>query len=346
MTHIHKPLLLHLHNATMTLNDADLVGHSYGVSTIEGNARVQLGDVNSYSYHYSTSDAQDAIYRNTLTVTLRELLYHKSLYGSFVRVPTSAIFAQPLRESIDGKLKTLENYLGRVQEIEQTRILRSGENKHVFDHAIADPKVANYIRMAQQIHTRLSKHAKSHCSNKGSVSCLDDFCDLVERLSRQIAARVSLDKAFDQLQNQDVPQKTRQEQRDAQETSEQPSTGSAPQSAPSRLNSVAGWEQEYLYATQDFWRQLTSTLQDMANMQRRCWRKSSKFFGAVLLAWFLLFFLFKHFLWRNAPKEAEFVVYLFPTFLTVSVTVVTLLNRRARYKWFRNGSNGMITLSA
>src|SRR5437868_490192 len=92
-------------------------GHIYGQSTIDGSATVQLGD--SYTYNYSTSDAKDAIFRNTLTVTLHGIANHKSLKGSFAKVPASDGFARSLKATLESKIETLEAYLTRVQEIEQ-----------------------------------------------------------------------------------------------------------------------------------------------------------------------------------------------------------------------------------
>lgn len=280
-----------------------LTGHIYGQSTIDGSATVQLGD--SYTYNYSTFDAKDAIFRNTLVVTLRGIATHKSLKGSFAKVPASDSFIGSLKAALESKIETLEAYLTRIQEIEQ-RHVHSPDGRELFESVQADAKVSQYMATAHALLPRLSETAKGRCSNKGHVTCLDEFCDLVERLSKQVAARISLDKAIEGIPVGDEPQIADGERSNTLQVN---STNNESGLASSPLeqhysDSPTNEQHEYLYATQDFWRQLTSIIDDMTKMQKRCWRKLATTVMLFVLIFVVVFVLcWRLFSFAGAPVE-------------------------------------------
>lgn len=321
--------------------------HTYGHSTIEGSARVQLGDINSYTYNYSILDARNAIYKNTLTVTLREILNHKSLTGRFAMFPASKIFTQPLLESITLQIETLEKYLSSMQEIEQRQIRIANslsKRSQMFENALVNPKVASHVNVTNNLIARLLQLAKSRCTNPESVSCLDDFCDLMDRLGMQIAARLSLDKAVEHL-----PSDTVNEQAEAQ----QPSASASISSDPATINSseppasteehaaVAGTmeDQEYLYATQDFWRQLALVLRKMIQIHYRSWLEPLKLTAVMTLFYLMVFGVFS--ILGPSPKDFDKdfgnmarTFYLFqrlgPLLLVIWIVIGVFMTRRAR----------------
>ncbi|KAK5070884.1 hypothetical protein LTR64_003858 [Lithohypha guttulata] len=248
--------------------------HTYGHSTIDGSARVQLGDINSYTYHYSFADTKDAIYKNTLAVTLSQIIHHQSLCGSFARIPASRSIARKLKESLSLKLDTLQTYLARVQKIEQKHVLSVApeSRNRMLESTMADSKVEVYINMTSSLLPKLSDLAKWQCSNKGQVSCLDDFCDLVERLIQQLAARRALGTTVAEIPGDSRGQAADEDVPTSLEG--QTNSDTHPADLPEQhRNNTSYNEQEYLYATRDFWRQLTSILQEMVSLPTRCWKR-------------------------------------------------------------------------
>ena len=251
-----------------------VVGHAYGPNTIAGSATVHLGDV--HSHHYSTTDAKDAIYRNTLTVVLREILEDVSSYGKPARLPCLPDFAQRRKDSTEAKLQRLELYLTRVQEIEQKEIhdsINQHDRKQVLDSIMAEGKVAQYLWLAKKKQHSLASHVRRRCSNREGLDCLDAICELVQRLSRQIAVRVSLDRAFEQLHLNNTNDLLDVGEMDVLESIDAGSFMGKAQAQPLRdprsTHALFTWQQEYLYATQDLWRQIVSILDDLLIIRSR-----------------------------------------------------------------------------
>lgn len=324
----------------MAATSSQLGRHIYGHSTIDGSAQVQLGDVNSYTYNYSILDARNAIYKNTLTLTLREVLSHKSLAGRFAMFPASKMFTLPWHESIALQIDTLEKYLSSMQEIEQRhiRVTQSFSSRSpMFENALADTKVTNCIAATNMLLSKLLKLAKSRCTSPGQVSCLDDFCDLVDRLGMQIAARLSLDKAVEHL-----PSNTVETQDDLQQFSTLASTVSDPNDTSSftpRLSAeesvaVAGSleDQEYLYATQDFWRQLALVLKKMLQIHSRSWLEPLKLLALMIFVYSLLFYWIGILTSDGRGTSEAFRIYhnLLPVVMAIWVMLTLWIARRTR----------------
>lgn len=260
---------------------AERSGHSYGSSNIDGAARVQLGD--TYTYNYSLAEAKEAIYSDTLTITLGQLLEHPSLQGRFSKVPGSGQISSRLREELTDKLELLQTYLARVQRTEQRSIQnRSSYNglEHL-QHALADRKVSAYMGTTIDLLPKLSNLAKSQCTNKPGVSCLDEFCDLVERLAKQINARRNLCGTIEHVpagaDSRALAEPTRIIPNEQTVLNGEDTDNTNIEADSHASGTIASDELEYLYATQDFWRQLAWILQTMLEMRRACWKRLLKY---------------------------------------------------------------------
>ncbi|KAK5943510.1 hypothetical protein PMZ80_004518 [Knufia obscura] len=271
--------------------------HTYGQSTIDGDARVQLGDVNTYSYHYTTSDAKDAIYSNALLIPIREMLEHPSLRGYFAAAGLSRLLSDSRRVAIQKKLDTLEQYLSRMQEIEKRQIESSrarDECARIIGIVIADARVSVYMQHTEQLFLKLSRLAKRRCSENNISLCNDDFCHLTERLQRQIAARKSIDRVVGRMSSalhhmNGSSAIIVEDSHNAQRMAVDANSVRAQIQPDVDMYELSDEAQEYLYATQDFWRQLSSVLKSLALVEKHCLRTVLSFLLAPVIAYILLF---------------------------------------------------------
>lgn len=307
-------------------------GHSYGNSNIDGAARVQLGD--TYTYNYSRAEAREAIYSNTLAITLGQIIGHGSLQGSFSKVPGSGQMSSRVRERLADRLEILQTYLARVQKIEQRYIRHGNDNAEVLQHlqrALTDRKVTAYIKSTSEMLPKLADLARTQCTNRGGVSCLDEFCDLVERLDKQTNARRNLCGALEHTpveESLDLVECLQPESR-VQLISETYSSVNDSQAVPKDD------ELEYLYATQDFWRQLAWILQEMLAVRRACWKRLLKYSSPTFFVVVAIVILINTIL-SEAPPLPRFLASAFGTFFVLWTAYAMVINRRFARRLMKN----------
>ena len=146
--------------------------------------------------------------------------------------------------------------------------------QQILISTMAGEKVSRYVALANKSLSDLALRTEESCSNIKSqdMDCLDDFCDQVPRLARQIALRTSLDGAFERLHLDSVHDFRHDSEANASVSIAQvaaPDGVSSPSQA--RLPSsyaLSVWQREYEHATQDFWRQVVSILRDLLNIRK------------------------------------------------------------------------------
>ena len=243
-------------------------GHVYGSNTIAGRANVQFGDVIN---HYSPVDANVGINNDSLVNTL-----HGLFEQSFVsQAPPRARWSVYLR-AFNSKLEYLESVLARLQRIEQKgmdgRDGRYYDRKSVLDLIVAEGQVAHHQAVAKALQLKLAVRARALCSNTEGLSCVDPFCDYLERLSRQITARANTDRAFEDVHLKDINDSLNSHAEDQAEEIRRYLALARRRSDSPSSRFVISCARDYLDAIKDFWIHLTSILEALLNI-RKMYRK-------------------------------------------------------------------------
>ena len=278
---------------------------------------VHLGNSNNFTL----DDARDAIYRSTLTDTLRSMAYNDSLRGFLVKIPFAASLTTSLKRDLDGKIASLEAHLKRVQAIEQ-RHANSAEAREFFASALNDSQVGQHMVMARSHAARLLIDAQSMCTSKDQAACMNDLCDQVQRVEKQMAARMSLEQVIGDIPAEDIPDIENDTAKPLSSEYSDMLTATVSPSQPFR--DASNEQQEYLYATQEFWRQLASTLESLGRFGRQSWiyaGKKAAFYTTIFTFIYMLEDLTTGFMVHDPEEKHLFLVF----FKLVMSFVVTYL---------------------
>lgn len=289
--------------------------HTFSSVTVTDTGKAHLGD----TYQYFAYNARETVYQSTLTTTIRDVLASKDLQRALLVVVDveSRIVSY---DECSRMLKDLEQLLSRLQEMEQRGLTGSNSARDFLEAAEGDFKTCEYKRAVEKTLRRVEKLATKTCTSSQSDICLDELCGLVQRMSRQISARICVREAISGLRHDD----------ETQQASLSDTTPLLP-TTNSRQLATAVDEAEYVYASQDFWRQLALVLKQImvkeTTTYRTDWLLGYLVIFAIAAIIALTFMITMSM--TDAPKEDQgtvpltfFVFFFFPlacfwTFITV-----------------------------
>lgn len=187
-----------------------------------------------------------------------------------------------------------------------------------------------------------------------SVTCADEFCDLFERLSTQTKARENINNVIGKLRlslGSIPPTRVGRETGAASDDGALPSfeDGMPSEIGKTQSQFVALDQQEYLYANQDFWRQLNIVLDGILRLQRRAWLRLLKTIIITVFIFFAVFSLMRWFMYLTTPEvfrhEFDPAPYIFAVLPTTFYLLVTVMRGKRSMQLLSRSQASAISLA-